>query len=174
MNPKTFRNIAPNHNTALRVCLAVITASFIVTDTFGESIDTKLQTTTFATVDSKQAIHPAPPEYWANHPSAWQVKTIIVGGMSYTKSQAIYLMQTSLEADKRLTMFKSLACAKLNAMNDKEASDINSTIAQADVWMGSFGNSRVDAHSQAWKAGSVLHTRLDEYNKGFNLSSASR
>ena len=29
------------------------------------------------------------PGYWKNHPNAWPVATIIVGGVPYTKAQAI-------------------------------------------------------------------------------------
>jgi hypothetical protein len=106
------------------------------------------------------------PGYWANHPNAWPVRNIEIGGISYTKAQAIYLIQSPAAKDKRLTIFPSLVCAKLNVLIGNDDSCIARTITQADAWMTTYGSSAVKASSQAWTIGSPLNAELDAYNNG--------
>ena len=106
------------------------------------------------------------PGYWKNHPDAWPVGEITIGGRVYTKAQAIAVMQMSVAGDKRFTMFNSLVAAKLNVLAGNEASCIAETIALADRWMATYGSARVPASSKAWKTGEPLYSRLDDYNNG--------
>ena len=108
------------------------------------------------------------PGYWKNHPEAWPVETITIGGVTYTKAQAIAWMDASEKGDKTLTMFRHLVAAKLNVLVGNEASCINGTIAAADLWMATYGpvGSNVKASSAAWVIGGPLATTLDRYNNG--------
>jgi len=107
------------------------------------------------------------PGYWKNHPEAWPVQTITVGGVSYTKAQAIAWLE-AVGKDRTTTMFSSLVSAKLNVISGTASSCIASTIDDADVWMAASGpvGSGVHAASLAWKLGEPLHRRLDNYNNG--------
>jgi hypothetical protein len=107
------------------------------------------------------------PGYWKNHPEAWPVETILVGGVSYTKDQAIERLE-SVGKDRRLTMFSSLVPAMLNVMIGNGASCIASTIAAADAWMSEHiaDPEIVRASSLAWKIGEPMHRQLDNYNNG--------
>lgn len=107
------------------------------------------------------------PGYWKNHPEAWPVNSITVGGVVYTKEQAIaWLWNTG--KDKTVTMFSSLVPAKLNVLIGNDASCVASTITAADVWMSTSGpvGSGVQASSLAWKRGEPLHRLMDNYNNG--------
>ena len=106
------------------------------------------------------------PGYWKNHPDAWPVGEITIGGRVYTKAQAIAVMQMSVAGDKRVTMFNALVAAKLNVLVGNEASCIAETIALADRWMATYGSARVLAGSKAWKMGEPLYMWLDAYNNG--------
>ncbi len=108
------------------------------------------------------------PGYWKNHPEAWPVQTIKIGGVEYTKQQAIAWLSSSVTKDKTITMFASLLSAKLNTMIGNDASCVSSTIAAADTWMSVSGpvGSGVQASSLAWKQGEPLHRLLDNYNNG--------
>ena len=57
------------------------------------------------------------PGYWKNHPEAWPVNTITIGGVTYTKEEAICYMKMPVKGDKTITMFKALVSAKLNEAN---------------------------------------------------------
>lgn len=106
------------------------------------------------------------PGYWKNHPSAWPVSSIVVGGITYTKAEAIAWLG-KVGKDKSATMFSSLVPAMLNVMIGNPSSCITSTIAAADVWMAAHPvGSKVAGGSTAWAEGEPLHQLMDAYNNG--------
>jgi hypothetical protein len=107
------------------------------------------------------------PGYWKNHPEAWTVEQITVGGVTYTKAQAIAWLNL-VGKDKTITMFSSLVPAMLNLMIGNDGSCVSSTIAAADKWMATYGpvGKGVHAASVAWKIGEPLHRQMDNYNNG--------
>jgi hypothetical protein len=107
------------------------------------------------------------PGYWKNHPNAWPVTSITVGGRTYTKAQAIALMKTPIKGDKSLNMFQQFVSAALNIAIGNDSSCIEDVFLAADAWLAAHpAGSNVKANSSAWKQGSPLHTNLDEYNNG--------
>jgi hypothetical protein len=108
------------------------------------------------------------PGYWKNHPEAWPVDTITVGGVIYTKDQAIANMNTPGGGDKTYNMFSQLVAAMLNVAIGNDDSCIASTITAANAWLATNPlGSNVRANSAAWQSeGSVLHSTLDAYNNG--------
>ena len=107
------------------------------------------------------------PGYWKNHPEAWPVETVTVGGVTYTKAQALALLD-QVGKDKSLTMFSSLVPAMLNVAIGNDSSCVSSTITLAQEWMTKYGpvGSGVHAASYAWKVGEPLHRLMDNYNNG--------
>jgi hypothetical protein len=107
------------------------------------------------------------PGYWKNHAAAWPVSSITVGGITYTKAQAIAWLG-NVGKDKTTTMFSSLVPAMLNVLIGNDGSCVNSTIAAANVWMATYGpvGSNVAASSYAWTVGEPLHIQMDSYNNG--------
>jgi hypothetical protein len=110
------------------------------------------------------------PGYWKNHPEAWPVDEITIGGELYTKDDAIGLMKTPGKGDKTFTVFRALVSAKLNVLIGNDDSCIAESIAAADAWMekenyGPVG-SGIRANSVAWKEGEPLYRELDDYNNG--------
>jgi hypothetical protein len=106
------------------------------------------------------------PGYWKNHPEAWPIDVITLGGVAYSKAQALTMMDTPGK-DKSLTMFSSLISAKLNVLSGNDSSCVASTIEAADSWMTTYpAGSNVKAASLAWKLGEPLHRLMDNYNNG--------
>lgn len=107
------------------------------------------------------------PGYWKNHPDAWPVTHITIGGVTYTRDQAIAWLE-KVGRDRTITMFNSLASAKLNVLIGNDDSCVASTIDAADNWMATYGpvGSNVHAASFAWKVGEPLHRLMDNYNNG--------
>jgi hypothetical protein len=106
------------------------------------------------------------PGYWKNHPEAWPVETITVGGVEYSKAQALAFLN-AVGKDRTLTMFSSLVPAKLNVLVGNDSSCVASTIEAADAWLASYPvGSNVHAASLAWKRGEPLHRLMDNYNNG--------
>jgi hypothetical protein len=106
------------------------------------------------------------PGYWKNHPEAWPVSVVTLGGVDYTKAQALAFLNAAGK-DKSLTMFSSLVSAKLNVVVGNDPSCVQSTIDAADAWMATYpAGSNVHAASLAWKRGEPLHRLMDNYNNG--------
>jgi hypothetical protein len=107
------------------------------------------------------------PGYWKNHPDAWPVSSITVGGLTYTKAQAIAWLG-KVGKDKTTTMFSSLVPAMLNVIAGNDGSCVNSTIIAANAWMATYGpvGANVSASSYAWSVGEPLHIQMDNYNNG--------
>jgi hypothetical protein len=108
------------------------------------------------------------PGYWMNHPEAWPVSSITLGGITYPKDLAIAIMKAPVKGDKRYTMFPNLVCAKLNVLIGNDSSCIDATIAAADAWWATYSGSLVLAKSYAWQGGGggALASTLDAYNNG--------
>ena len=91
--------------------------------------------------------------------------------MSYTKEQAIEILNSSVTKDKRYTMFSSLVPAMLNVTIGNDNSCVSEAIAAAQGWMTTYGPisdplKAVAASSYAWKIGEPTHRQLDNYNNG--------
>jgi hypothetical protein len=110
----------------------------------------------------------ATPGYWKNHPEAWPVQTITVGGVLYTQSQAIAIMKTPVRGDKTYTLLDALIAAKLNVLAGCDATPIASTITAADAWLAANPlGTGVSGSSAAWQdEGETLSETLDAYNNG--------
>jgi hypothetical protein len=107
------------------------------------------------------------PGFWKNHPEAWPADSIEIGGITYTKAQAIAKMQNPTKNDKTYNMFEQLVAAILNVEIGNDDSCIAATLIAADDWMADHPvGSGVSAESAAWAVGSPLHTTLDKYNNG--------
>jgi hypothetical protein len=107
------------------------------------------------------------PGYWKNHPEAWPVSSITVGGITYTEAEAIAWLSKPGK-DKTTTMFGSLVPAMLNVLIGNDGSCVNSTIAAGNAWMATYGpvGSNVAASSYAWTIGEPLQSQMDSYNNG--------
>lgn len=105
--------------------------------------------------------------YWKNHPEAWPVDEITVGGVTYTKAEAIAILQTAGRGDKTYDMFHQLVPAILNVMVGNDSSCIAGTIAAADAWLTAHPlGSGVKGRDWTTSGGSALHGTLDAYNNG--------
>lgn len=104
------------------------------------------------------------PGYWKNHPEAWPVNSIVVGGINYTKAQAITAMSTAPAGDNTYTMFRHLVSAKLNVLIGNITNCISATIASADQWL--IANPLGSGSGANWTTGAPLATSLDDYNNG--------
>jgi chitodextrinase len=108
------------------------------------------------------------PGYWMNHPEAWPVDEITIGGVLYTRDEAIALIKASTKKDVTYIMFQALVAAKLNVLMGNDDSCIALTIAAADAWMADYGpvGSGVTGKGTAWREGEPLYWMLDDYNNG--------
>jgi hypothetical protein len=106
------------------------------------------------------------PGYWKNHPEAWPVNSITIGEDTYTKAQAIALIDMP-DGDKSYTLFRAYVAAYLNVKMGNDSSCIAGTLQAAYDWLNTYEpGSGVKASSAAWKMGEPLYYKLDQYNNG--------
>ena len=103
-----------------------------------------------------------------NHPEAWCMQTITIGCRTYTKAQAIAIMQQSTSTDMTYAMFAQLAAAKLNVnCAASNSSCVASAITAGDNFLcQNQPGSGVKASSSTWQNVSGSYTTLDKYNNG--------
>jgi hypothetical protein len=144
--------------------LGNVVATVTTTGSSGANSDTDFGFTSSAVANPGTGT----PGYWKNHPEAWTVPGITVGGIYYTKAQAIAWLG-KVGKDKMTTMFSSLVPAMLNVGIGNDGSCVTSTIAAANVWMATYGPLGINvvaASSYAWSVGEPLHKQMDAYNNG--------
>lgn len=111
------------------------------------------------------------PGYWKTHPCEWPVDSIMIGGVEYTKAEAIEWMGMR-GGDKSVTLFRALVAAKLNVMAGCPACCVSCVISRADTWMAAHPvGSGVAASSCAWDYAECLYWKLDAYNNGYLVCS---
>jgi hypothetical protein len=107
------------------------------------------------------------PGYWKNHAEAWPVQSITIGGVTYSKEEALDLLNAKEGNDRTLTMFSHLIATKLNLLAGASATCIQDTVDAADAWLTEFEpESGVHPSSAAWKTAEKWKDMLDSYNNG--------
>ncbi|MFC1944131.1 DNRLRE domain-containing protein [Chloroflexota bacterium] len=110
------------------------------------------------------------PGYWKTHPEAWPVGSIEIGGVTYTRDEAVAIMWDDKNKDKTTTMFAALVCTKLNVLIGNSYCCVDDTIADADQWMADYGpvgsGVRGGGPASPWRTGEPLYETLDDYNNG--------
>jgi len=105
--------------------------------------------------------------YWKNHPEAWPVTSLSIGGTHYTRGDAIVILSTPCKGDKSYTLFDALLAAELNERAGNCTDCIADTLCAAHEWVDENPpGSNVRGNSCEWKEGEPLYCILDAYNNG--------
>jgi hypothetical protein len=104
--------------------------------------------------------------YWKTHPEEWPIDTIVIGGVQYSKAEAIEIMDEPAQGDKTYTMFEQLVAAKLNVEMGAESSCIDDSIVDADQWLIDYPLGS-GVKGKLWEeTGEPIKDMLDNYNNG--------
>jgi hypothetical protein len=109
------------------------------------------------------------PGYWKNHPEAWPVDEIVIGGTPYERDDAIELMGMPEKGDKTYTLFRAYVSAFLNGLIGNNTTCVDSEIAGAHDWLAAHPvGSKVKAGGKdsPWNVGEPMYILLDTYNNG--------
>ena len=111
--------------------------------------------------------------FWKTHPSAWPVKSLTIGGVSYTEQQLLDLFNTPPMGDASLILVHQLIAALLNTANNAAPSAaVNQAINDAQAWMAANRGDAgllpygVPAGSAAGQQATALTQSLDNFNSG--------
>jgi hypothetical protein len=114
------------------------------------------------------------PGYWKNHPDAWPVDVLNIGGTYYPKAEAIAIMMTEVKGDKWYTMFRSVVAGRLNQFSGCKCAWANYCVKLGQMWMAAVAGGPVPANGDAWQGtgdfydlhGEAIYLCLDAYNNG--------
>ncbi len=74
---------------------------------------------------------PSPHGYWKNHPGAWPVTALTLGGITYTQAQLLAILNRPVRNDASLILADQLIAALLNIANGSDPTPISVTVAHA-------------------------------------------
>jgi choice-of-anchor A domain-containing protein len=103
--------------------------------------------------------------YWKNHPEAWPVQSLTIGGVTYSKAQLLDIFGTPPRGDVTYVLIHQLIAAKLNAAAGADTSAVASALTAGDAWLKAnpLGSNPT---GQAATSGNGYATSLDQYNNG--------
>ena len=109
---------------------------------------------------------PLTPGYWKNHPDAWPIESVTIGGITYTKAEAIELLDSNAK-DATYKLASHLIAAKLNVANGVSASTfVLDAIEDADAFLSTHPlGSDPRGADRDYALG--LKDILDNFNNGF-------
>jgi len=74
------------------------------------------------------------PGYWKNHPEAWPVSSLTLGGVTYSMAQLMVILDAPVRGDATVILAHHLIAAKLNVLNGAD-DGINGYIDGADAFL---------------------------------------
>ncbi|NQT87564.1 hypothetical protein HQ560_12415 [bacterium] len=103
--------------------------------------------------------------FWKNHPDDWSLAELPLGGVVYTKAEALGLLKTPPKGDATIILAHQLIAAKLNVASGADDAAVSAAILLADAWLEihPVGD---DPQGPSRDAGIDLASLLDEYNNG--------
>ncbi len=103
--------------------------------------------------------------YWKTHPEEWPLAEFVMGGVLYTKAEALDILNWSKGGDATYILAKQLIPAKLNAADYLLVGELQDLIDAADAWL--VANPLGSKPTGAVKAeGLALKDELESFNNG--------
>ena len=102
--------------------------------------------------------------YWRSNPNAWLAENILIGRFTYSKSEAIEILQSEKQ-EVTTDLLKQFFAALLNSLKGASTSAVDATLVQASDWLGkhSLGFEVSQADRQT---GAALAQTLEDFNSG--------
>ena len=103
--------------------------------------------------------------YWKNNPEAWPVEEIIIGEATYSKAEAIEILETPPKGDATYLLTQQLIPAILNTENGADETAITDIVVEAEAWL--LDNPLGSApEGEPHDVGIAFAETLEEFNEG--------
>ena len=103
--------------------------------------------------------------FWKSNPEAWPVESLVVGGVSYNKDEAIAVMNAKAKGDKTYSLFTETVATMLNLLECDADATIADVVAAANDWLAlNPPGSGVKSGDPEWTEGGLLFDELSEFN----------
>jgi hypothetical protein len=106
--------------------------------------------------------------YWANHPDAWGVTSLVIGSQTYTQEQLLVLLPGG-GGDASTILIVQLIAAKLNVANGVASPVAEALIQQADALLAELEGTfpyNIEPSSAEGQAMIAVAGSLDDFNSG--------
>jgi hypothetical protein len=111
--------------------------------------------------------------YWKNHPDAWPLDSLTLGGVVYSKQELLALFWTSPDGDASLILVHQLMAALLNqASGAGIPPEVSQAFSDAQAWLAANADADgrlpfgVAASSAAGQQAVALGETFDRFNNG--------
>lgn len=150
------------------VVLALILVLVIVSVVIGSAASLKVDGGTIqvfhipVTIEIPECTHSM--GEWKNHADAWP-EEMGIGGVTYSKAEAIAILQAEPGGDATYILAHQLIATKLNLLRGADPSALGTTVDDADGWLVAhpLGTDPADPDGAQ---GIALAETLEEYNTG--------
>lgn len=103
--------------------------------------------------------------YWKNHPEAWRLDGLSLGGVQYSQDEALGILNTSPKGDATYILAHQLIAALLNVETGADGTDVAAQIADAQVWLAAYSVG-TDPGEPDRAEGIALADILEQFNTG--------
>jgi cysteine-rich repeat protein len=104
--------------------------------------------------------------YWKTHPEAWPLNAVPLGNHIYDKSDALRILNQSVQGNGLVALAHQLIAAKLNVASGADPQSVSDAIKTADYLIGALVVPPIGGGSLPTKTTSGLVAQLDSYNTG--------
>lgn len=123
------------------------------------TIETTTSTSSTANIDCTNTMG-----YWRTYPDAWLIENIIIGDYSFTKAEAIVILENEAR-DTTTRLLQQFITALLNKLKGADASVVEETLVLTSDWL--TANSPEEDLTQEDLAEALeLISELEDYNNG--------
>lgn len=104
--------------------------------------------------------------YWKTHASAWPVSTLMLGTVSYTKTQLLQILNKQAKGNGLIILAHQLIASKLNLANGAVPGPIAAHVASADAMIGGSVIPPVGSGYLSPTSVQYVSNKLDRFNNG--------
>ena len=105
-------------------------------------------------------------DFWLARPESWPAAELILGGESYSKEEALAILETQDEDDAAFLVAKQFIVTQLNLLDGADGSSIEAAVREAETWLGDHppGSNPIGAEGER---GLTIAGLLADYNNGW-------
>jgi hypothetical protein len=101
--------------------------------------------------------------YWIDHPQAWMTENVVIGTLTYTKGEAILILQTESD-DAKTLLLQQFFTALLNSLR-ADPTAVTASLSAASKWLEKHTPGEQVSPADRQEALSLMQVLLD-YNTG--------
>ena len=112
---------------------------------------------------------PLTPGYWKNHPNDWPLGSMTLGDQTYTRVEALALLDMSTTGDASITLANQLIAVILNIAIGSDPNPIAGQVSQSHTLLSGYGiRLPYNVSPSTTEGGLMVNTadQLDTYNRG--------